>query len=160
MSTNLCRRHPVQYRLHTERLKLAEHCTSLARECCAHLGAVLETFKAISSQLPLPERTFDNPEYSPVTVKREGLNDSLEVPANLDDTLITPQAGDHWPPTAVCPQFLTNCLLLKQTFTCFQNISGSVFIHTGSVFLVRKIAGRKKISWSAKSANESKPYIT
>lgn len=54
--------------------------------------SVLETFKAINSQLPLPERWFENREFSPVTVKREGLNDSLEVPANLDDTLITLQA--------------------------------------------------------------------
>lgn len=35
---------------------------------------------------------FENNEFSPVTIKREGLNDPPEVPANLDDTLITPQA--------------------------------------------------------------------
>lgn len=116
-------------------------------------------FKAINSQLPQPERWFENNEFSLVTVEREGLNDSLEVPANLDDTLITPQAVDHWPPPAACPQFLTNCSLLKQTFSCFQNISGSVFIHTGRVFLVRKIAGRKKIPWSANQAMNPKPTI-
>lgn len=66
----------------------------------------LETFKAINSQLPLPERWFENSEFSPVTVKREGLNDSLEVLANLDDTLITPQAVDHWPLPAAALNFL------------------------------------------------------
>lgn len=96
----------------------------------------LETVKAIARQLSVPERQFGNNEISPVIVKSEGLDDSLEVPANLGDTLITPRAAclrppsrDRWPPPAACPQVLTNCVLLKQTFKCFENISSSVFIH-------------------------------
>lgn len=80
--------------------------------------SALETFKAIARQLSVPERWFGDNEISPVIVKSEGLDDSLEVPANLDDTLITPRAAcfrppsqDRWAPPAACPQALTNCVL-------------------------------------------------
>lgn len=83
-------------------------------------ASALETFKAIARQLPVPEGWFGVNEISPVTVKSEGLDDSLEVPVNLDETLITlwaaclwPPARDRWPLPAACPQVLTNCSVLK-----------------------------------------------
>lgn len=79
-------------------------------------ASVLETFKANTSQLSVPERWFGDNEISPVIVKSEGLGDSLEIPANLDDTLITPRAAclqppsrDRWPSPAACPQVLPGC---------------------------------------------------
>lgn len=125
----------------------------------------LETFKAIARQLSVPERWFGDNEISPVTVKSEGLDDSLEVPANLDDTLITPRAAclrppsrDRWPPPAACPQVLTNYSLLKQIFQCFKNIFSSVFIHNESVFLVRKVLEEGKCLGQQIQSMNPKPH--
>ena len=127
--------------------------------------SALETFKAIARQLSVPEKWFGDNEISPVIVKSEGLDDSLEVPANLDDTQITsraaglwPPSRDCWPPPAASPQVLTNCSLLKQIFKCFKNISSSVFIHIGSVFLVRKVLEEGKYLGQQIQSMNPKPH--
>lgn len=104
------------------------------------------------------ERWLVDNEISPATVKSEGLDDSLEVPANLDDTLITPRAAvsslHH--DTASLPQLpalqflrtahFSNKLpdVWKTSPVLFSSISSSVFIHAESVFLVRRVPGEGK----------------
>lgn len=70
---------------------------------------VLETFKAKTSQLSVLERWFGDNEISPVIAKSEGLDDSLEIPANLDDTLITPRAALS-PASITRPLASSSCL--------------------------------------------------
>lgn len=127
--------------------------------------SALEMFKAVTRQLSVSERWFGDNKIGSVIVKTEGLHDSLAVPPHLDDTLITPWATclwsplqDCWPPPATCPQVLTNHLLLKQTLKCFKSISSSLFIHTDSVSLVRKVPKEGKYLGQLIQSINPKPH--
>lgn len=109
---------------------------------------------------------MDN-EISPAIVKSAGLDNSLQVPANLDDTLITPCAAvsslhhdTAGLPSAACPQVLADCSLFKQTARCLENISSSVFIQAESVFLVRRVPGEGKcLGQQIQSVNPNPHYL-
>lgn len=113
----------------------------------------------------MPERWFGDTEISPVIVKSEGPDDSLEISANLDDTLISPWAAclqppsrDLWPCPAACPPVLSGCLLLKRASRGFKNISSVVFMHVESVLLVRKVPEEGKYLGQQIQPENPKPH--